>query len=85
MKKLPLILIGIILIGLIGAGVYYFSQNESISQQIIQEPDSEKLDFCSTEQECYDYLLEDGITKEMLTAKGVIIECSLLQCYAKRI
>lgn len=55
------------------------------SSTFSEPPSSEKLDYCSTESGCYQFLLNQGITQPMLAEKGIKIECSSGTCYASKI
>jgi len=88
--KTALIISGVILaIILVGVMIYFLypsGQSVTANTNTFSEiPSSEKLDFCSSQAQCYDALTNEGITQLMLTQKGIKIECSSGICYAKKI
>ena len=91
-KKKKKLLIGIIIFVITFAtifSIYYFSKDSQLDISPLSisftEIESEFLDFCSTEQECFDVLEKEGITQLMLNEKGLKISCSLSKCYAVKI
>jgi len=90
MKSTTIALIIFILL-LVGGGVIWgiYSIPTTPSQRIVGFPNLDnpqgeaKLDFCSTENACIDYLKNQGMPDGFLEEKEYTIECSYGNCYLR--
>jgi len=53
-----------------------------VDEQPLESP---PFDFCSSEQECLDYLYQQGMPENFLQLNGYKILCENENCYAKKI
>ena len=84
------ILIGIIVILLVIAFIYFIKNNvtssDGLTLSISQSSgDSVLLDFCNSEQNCKDYLSNEGMPEEFLESNGYLINCQNGNCYLKKV
>lgn len=61
-------------------GIVFFGSQE----QVMITGDSEKLDFCSTTEECISYLKLQGMPDNFLEQNNINIVCEGGICYAKK-
>lgn len=94
-KKNNKVLIGSIIIILTVVSIFAlitFSSDtdddqELLSVSFINEPSIEvnNLDFCNSEQECLNYLSQQGMPEDFLQLKGYKILCQNGNCYTQKI
>lgn len=92
-KKRNKVLIGSIIIILTIASVFgflAFSDDgvEPLSISFVDKPLTETpypLNFCNSEESCYNYLSQQGMPSDFLQLNGYTITCQNGNCYAKKI
>jgi len=82
------IILGLLLVGGVIGGVVYFSTPQQIiaeqDQTLIVQQTKDQLDFCTTEQECKNYLISQGMSPDYLTQNNIKIICENEICYAEK-
>jgi len=93
MNKSTIIIISIIAVLLIGGiilAIYFYPEKQVIiteqttNQAVITSEVLEKLDFCSTEQECENYLISQGMPSDYLEKNDINIICKNGECYVEK-
>ncbi len=75
------LILGAIILTLLVIGFFAF---RNVQQTGFMTGEKQLLSFCSTEDECTNYLTEQGMPADYLKANGIKIVCSNGDCYAQK-